>query len=96
MKQHATSMARMVRGRLTYIVQDRGLSSSCQCGFQRGSMTMDPVLCLEETITKVQANKEQVSAIFFDIEMAYDVLWSKGTSEWSKDDFKSVLGTWHG
>ena len=71
-------MERMATDRLTYIVEKRGLISSCQSGFRRGRMTMDPVLCLEDTIRKAQANKEQVNAVFFDIEKAYNMLWREG------------------
>ncbi|XP_063075987.1 RNA-directed DNA polymerase from mobile element jockey [Engraulis encrasicolus] len=71
-------MERMVTDRLTYIVEKRGLISPWQSGFRRGRMTMDPVLCLEDSIRKAQANKEQVNAVFFDIEKAYDMLWREG------------------
>ncbi|KAL0150595.1 hypothetical protein M9458_054096, partial [Cirrhinus mrigala] len=40
--------------------------------------TMDPVVCLESEIRKAQANKDQVIAVFFDVEKAYDMLWKDG------------------
>lgn len=39
---------------------------------------MDPMVCLEYDIRRVQTNKETVLVIFFDIEKAYDMLWKKG------------------
>lgn len=39
---------------------------------------MDPVVCLENEIRKAQANKELVSAGFFDVEKTYDMLWKDG------------------
>ncbi len=38
---------------------------------------MDPVLCVEDEVWKVQLNKERVAAVFFDIENAYDLLWKE-------------------
>jgi hypothetical protein len=45
-----------------------------QSGFRKGRGPMDPVLCLESVIQKAQANKEEVVAIFFDVEKAYDTV----------------------
>ncbi len=39
---------------------------------------MDSVLCLKSVIKKAQSNKENVIAVFIDIEKAYDMLWKDG------------------
>jgi len=45
-------------------------------GFRRGRGTMDPVVCLEDVIRRAQVNRESVVAVFFDIEKAYDMMWT--------------------
>lgn len=71
-------MERMVTSRLTYVLESRNLFSCHQSGFRKGRTTMDPVVCLENEVRKAQANKEQVNAVFFDVEKAYDMLWKDG------------------
>lgn len=71
-------MERIVTDRLTYVVESRNLFTCHQSGFRKGRTTMDPVVCLENEIRKAQANKEQVNAVFFDVEKAYDMLWKEG------------------
>lgn len=39
---------------------------------------MDSILCLKSVIRKAQGNKENVIAVFIDIEKAYDMLWKDG------------------
>lgn len=39
---------------------------------------MDPIVALEDSIRKVQVNKETVLAIFFDVEKAYDMVCREG------------------
>jgi hypothetical protein len=56
-------MERMIMESLTYILESRGMSPD-QSEFRKCSGTMDPVLCLESVIWKVQANKEVVVAVF--------------------------------
>lgn len=72
------TMERMVNDRLNYWVETEGLLQSYQSGFRRGRGTMDPVVCLEDVIRRAQVNIESVVAVFFDIEKAYDMLWTKG------------------
>lgn len=40
---------------------------------------MDAMLCFEHTMRKAQKYRENVSAVFFDIEKACDMLWKEGT-----------------
>jgi len=72
------TMEKMINDRLMYWVESKGWLQCYQSGFRRGRGTMDPVVCLEETIRKAQVNKETVVAVFFDIEKAYDMMWSEG------------------
>ena len=39
---------------------------------------MDPLLSLETTVRKAQANDEKIVSIFFDMEKAYDLPWRRG------------------
>ena len=39
---------------------------------------MVPVLCLESVKLMAQADEEMVVAVFFDVEMAYDMMWNEG------------------
>uniref|UniRef100_A0A673MAK6 Uncharacterized LOC107721237 n=1 Tax=Sinocyclocheilus rhinocerous TaxID=307959 RepID=A0A673MAK6_9TELE len=71
-------MERMVTDRLTYLLEKRGILTKYQSGFRKGRGTMDPVVCLENEIRKAQVNKESVIAVFFDVEKAYDMMWTKG------------------
>jgi len=61
---------------LFYFLEKRELITSCPSGFRKGRGTMDPVLCLEDEIRKAQVNKE--TAVFFDVEKAYDMMWKEG------------------
>lgn len=76
--QVGKTMEKMVNDRLNYWVESKGLLQSYQSGFRRGRGTMDPVVCLEDVIRRAQVNKKTVVAVFFDIEKAYDMLWTKG------------------
>lgn len=68
----------MIRERLTYELEKKGMLASYQSGFRKGRNTMVSVIRLENEIRKAQANKEVVIAVFFDIEKAYDMMWKEG------------------
>lgn len=76
--QMGKTMEKMINDRLMYWVESKGWLQWYQSGFRRGRGTMDPVVCLEEAIRKAQVNKETVVAVFFDIEKAYDMMWTEG------------------
>ncbi|KAF7650069.1 hypothetical protein LDENG_00131950 [Lucifuga dentata] len=71
-------MEKMIKERLLYFIETRGLISNYQSGFKKGRCTMDPAVCLEHETRKAQINKESVVAVFFDIEKAYDMMWKEG------------------
>lgn len=71
-------MERILTKRLDYYIEKNGLISPHQSGFRKGRGTMDSVLCLKSVIRKAQSNKENVIAVFIDIEKAYDILWKEG------------------
>lgn len=68
----------MIRERLTYELEKKGMLASYQSGFRKGRNTMVSVIRLENEIRKAQANKEVVIAVFLDIEKAYDMMWKEG------------------
>ena len=72
------TMEKMANDRLAYWVESKGRLQWYQSGFRRGRGTMDPVVCLEDAIRKAQVNRETVVAVFFDIEKAYDMMWTEG------------------
>jgi len=74
--QVGKTMEKMVNDRFNYWVGSKGLLNSYQSGFRRGRGTMDPVVCLEDVIRRAQVNRESVVAVFFDIEKAYDMMWT--------------------
>ena len=76
--QMGKTMEKMVNDRLAYWVESKGWFQWYQSGFRRGRGTMDPVVCLEDAVRKAQVNKETVVAVFFDIEKAYDMMWTEG------------------
>uniref|UniRef100_A0A3B3CGC5 Reverse transcriptase domain-containing protein n=1 Tax=Oryzias melastigma TaxID=30732 RepID=A0A3B3CGC5_ORYME len=71
-------MERMVNVRLTWYLEKHKWIATCQSGFRTGRGTLDPVLCLENEISKARVNKEMVAAVFMDIEKAYDMMWKDG------------------
>lgn len=71
-------MERIIMERLSYYLERQNSFSPYQCGFRKGRMTMDSVICLKDDIVKAQIYKEVVIAVLFDIEKAYDMLWREG------------------
>ena len=72
------AMERMVNVRLLDFFEQNGILSTLQCGGRTKRTTIDYLLSLGDTVRKAQANSEQVVSIFFDIENAYDLRWTRG------------------
>ena len=49
-----------------------------QCGFRRLTSTIDHLVRLDTYIRKVFADGRRIVAIFFDLEIAYDMAWRYG------------------
>ncbi len=71
-------MERIITKRLTHFIEKKEILTHCQSGFRKGRGTMEPIICLEHEIRKAQSNKESVTATFFDVEKAYDMMWKDG------------------
>ena len=72
------TMERMVNSRLMWELESRGLLASVQCGFRKNRSTVDHLVRLESFIREAFARKQQVIAVFFDLEKAYDTTWKYG------------------
>ena len=69
---------RMVNYRLYWYLEKFGFLDNAQAGFRRGSRTEDQLFRLtQEVIDGFQAKKD-TSAIFIDLQQAYDRIWRKG------------------
>lgn len=71
-------MERKINERLMFFLESRGMVAMHQSGFRIGRSTMDPVVCLEDEVRKVQVNTETVVAVFISVEKANDMLWKEG------------------
>ena len=71
-------LERMVNVRPLGFFEHRRTLSKLQCGGRAKRRTIDHLLYLEPTVTKVQANSEQIVFFFFDMTKAFDLTWSHG------------------
>ena len=67
-------MERVVNDRLVWYLESNGLISNLQYGFRNKRSITDHLICLEIT-REVFIRKEHLTAIFFDLEKAYDTKW---------------------
>ena len=63
---------------LLIILEKNKLITNLQTGFRKARSTIDHLICLETLIREAFAKKERMTAIFFDIEKAYDTTWKYG------------------
>ena len=61
-----------------WILESKGLLASEQCGFKKTRSTADHLVRFDSYIRDAFAKKEDVIAIFFDMEKAYDTKWKLG------------------
>ena len=88
------TMERMVNGRLMWVLEDRDLLAKEQCGFRKDHSTTDHLVRLESFVREAFANNQQVVAVFFDLEKAYDRTWKYGIlSDLFDLDFRGRLPT---
>lgn len=71
-------MERMINVRLVWYLEKHKLITPFQSGFRKGRSTTDHLLRLETFIREAFVNRQHVSAIFFDLEKAYDTTWKHG------------------
>ncbi|GBN10951.1 hypothetical protein AVEN_267243-1, partial [Araneus ventricosus] len=71
-------MEKMVNRRLVYYLEHNKDLSPFQSGFRTGRCNIDNLLALEMDIRTTFLKRQHLVAIFFDIEKAYDRIWSYG------------------
>ena len=72
------TMERMIKNRLNFYLESNSIISEYQSGFQKSRSTTDQLVRLESYIRNAFVKKQQVVAIFFDLEKAYDTTWKHG------------------
>lgn len=68
-------MERIVNKRLQWFLEKHKIIDKCQAGFRRGRSTNDNLYRLNEDIRGAFERKEHLTAVFFDIQKAYDTTW---------------------
>ena len=68
----------MISKRLNWYLETNGLITNLQCGFRNKRGITDNLIRLETFIIKAFIKKENATAIFFDLEKAYDTTWKHG------------------
>ena len=63
---------------LIWYLESNNLISNLQCGFRSKKGTIDYLIRLESNIRKAFIKKEHLTAVFFDLEKAYDTTWKYG------------------
>ena len=68
----------MINTRLIWFLETNGLITNFQCGFRNKRGTVDHLVLLETFIRESFIKKEHLTAVFFDLEKAYDTTWKYG------------------
>ena len=71
-------MERMINDRLVWYFESNSLISNLQCRFRSKRCTTDHLIRLETVIREEFIRNEHLTAIFFDLEKAYDTAWKYG------------------
>ena len=71
-------MERMVNSRLVWYLERNKIITPTQSGFRKGRSTTDQLVRLESFVREDFIQKQHVTAIFFDLEEAYDTTWKFG------------------
>ena len=69
---------RMVNNRLYHWLEQNKLLSSMQAGFRKGSRTEDQLFRFVQNVMDGFQNKKNTTAVFIDLQQAYDRVWRKG------------------
>lgn len=75
-------MEKVINERLNYYLENRIELKCYQSGFRKVRSTIDPALCLEHETRRAHVNKESVVAVFFDVEIACDMMWDVGRMDY--------------
>ena len=65
----------MVNNRLVWYLENGGYLSPSQYGYRKMRSTLDPLTILDADIGNAFADNKYVTAVFFDLEKAYDITW---------------------
>jgi len=71
-------MERMINNRLVWYLERNKLITPTQSGFRKGRSTTDQLVRSETLTREGFIQKQHVTAIFFDLEKAYDTTWEYG------------------
>ena len=71
-------MERMVNSRLVWYLERNKIITPTQSGFRKGRSTTDQLVRLESFVREAFIQKQHATAIFFDLEKAYDTTWKFG------------------
>ena len=71
-------MERMVNNRLVWYLERNKIITPTQSGFRKGRSTIHQLVRLESFVREAFIQKQQATAIFFDLEKAYDTTWKFG------------------
>ena len=72
------TMERIINSRLTWYLEKNNLITNLQTGFRKKRGTIDHLIRLETFIREAFIKKQHLTAIFFDLEKAYDTTWRYG------------------
>ena len=72
------TLERMINTRLIWFLESNGLNTNFQCGFRSKRSTVDHLVRLETFVREAFIKKEHLTAVFFDLEKAYDTTWKYG------------------
>ena len=72
------TLERMINSRLIWFLESNGLITNFQCGFRSKQSTVDHLVRLETFVREAFIKKEHLTAVFFDLEKAYDTTWKYG------------------
>jgi Reverse transcriptase (RNA-dependent DNA polymerase) len=69
---------RIMHNRLTWYLETNNILTELQSGFRRGRSTTDQLVRLESFVREAFVRGEHATAVFFDMEKAYDTTWKYG------------------
>ena len=72
------TLERMINSRLTWNVETNGHITNMKTGFWKRRGTIDHLIRLETFIREAFMRKQHLTAVFFDLEKAYDITWKYG------------------
>ena len=71
-------LEKLIQKRLQWFLEKNNCLSSLQSGYRKNRSTMDHLVRLEHFIRDAFINGEHISAVFFDLEKAFDTTWKFG------------------